>query len=98
SDRKQISTKGLNAAFPQSPGGAGKPEIITSQAQLAKSPALKGAEAEIRKRVNFEKEKLVFIAWNGSCSDRFSIEPKVIDEKFVVSFKVTPGPLTDLYK
>ena len=52
----------------------------------------------LRWEFDAEKEKLLFIAWNGSWSDRFSVEATIRDEKFVISFKTSTGPHTDLYK
>lgn len=100
---KEVPTKGLKIAFPKMPGGIKKPEIVTSAAQLAESPALKGAADEIGKQIDFDKQKLVFVAWSGSSGDKLLMETKFADTKppntkLVVTYRVTPGAETDLYK
>jgi hypothetical protein len=94
----EIPLKGLKIAFPEKPGGPAKPEVITSAAQLAESPALKGAAEEIGKHVDFDKQKLVFVAWLGSVSDHFTVEVNLDDTRLVVACKVVPGHYTDLHK
>ncbi len=98
SDVKEIPTKDLKIAFPENPGGPGNPEIITSAAQLSRSPALNDAAEEIQKRVNFDKEKVVFLTWFGSFADRFTLEVKHSEGKFVLTFQVRAGFNVDRYK
>ena len=95
---KEISTFGLKITFPADPGGTANPEIITSASQLSESPELKDAAEEIKKQVDFEKEKLVFIAWYGSFSDQFTIEWNFSDKRTIVSFRVRPGSSLDYSK
>ncbi len=87
---KEIPTKDLKIAFPKS-GKATEPTEIKTTDELTKSAALKDAADEIKKQVNFEKEKLVFFAWGGSGGDK--ITP---DEKTVGTFTLTRGLTRDL--
>ena len=95
---KEIPLKDVKVVFPKKPGGLKMPEVVTSAAQLADSPALKGAADEIKKHVDFDKQKLVFVAWLGSSADKFSTETKTVEGKPVLVFRVVTGNLTDLYK
>jgi hypothetical protein len=87
---KEIPTKGLKIVFPEK-GKVTEPTEIKTADDLAKSEALKGAADEIKKQVNFEKEKLVFFAWSGSGGDK--ITP---DAKTAGTFTYTPGLTLDL--
>jgi hypothetical protein len=95
---KEIPTKDLKIAFPENPGGVKKPDVITSAEQLGGAPALKGAADAIKKRVDFDKEKLVFVAWRGASDDVFALAVKFIDAKPVLAFQAVPGTRTDLFK
>jgi hypothetical protein len=95
---KEIPTKDLKIAFPENPGGVMKPDVITSAEQLTKAPALRGAAEAIGKRVNFDKEKLVFVAWRGASDDKFALGVKFIDAKPALAFQAVPGTRTDLFK
>src|SRR5262245_17386622 len=66
---KEIPTKDLKIAFPKG-GKASEPTEIKTADDLAKSPVLKDAADDIKKQVNFEKEKLVLFAWSGSGQDK----------------------------
>jgi hypothetical protein len=100
---EEISLKNLKVTFPMKPGGIKTPEVVTSAEQLAKSAALKDSADEIKKHVDFDKQKLVFVAWQGSSEDKFSIttkpaDPKSPDAKFIVTFHIVPGKSVDLRK
>jgi|GEM_PF-2514676 len=95
---KEIPTTDLKIAFPEKPGGASKPEIITSAAELAQHTPLKAAGDGIKKQVDFEKEKLVFIAWFGSSGDQFSMTVRLSDDKLILAFQASPGLHADRYK
>ncbi len=87
---KEIPTKDLKITFPKG-GKATEPTEIKTAEELTKSAALKDAADEIKKQVNFEKEKLVFFAWAGSGGDK--ITP---DEKTAGTFTLTRGLTRDL--
>lgn len=100
---KEVPLKGLKIEFPKVPGGTKKPEVVTSAAQLEESAALKGAADDIKSHVNFDKEKLVFVAWQGPSGDVLTPELKPADSKppgakYVLTFNRTPGKTTDLFK
>src|SRR5262245_57518297 len=95
---KEIPCKDLKIAFPAKPGGIKTPEVVTSSEQLSKSAALKGAEDDIKKQINFEKEKLVLLAWIGASDDKFLIETKTVESKPAILFRVVSGARTDQYK
>jgi hypothetical protein len=87
---KEIPTKDLKVAFPKG-GKADQPAEIKTADELSKSAALKDAVDEIKKQVNFEKEKLVLFTWGGSGGDK--ITP---DEKTAGTFTLTRGLTRDL--
>jgi hypothetical protein len=72
---KEIPTKDLKITFPKG-GKATEPTEINSAEDLAKAPALGGAADEIKKQVDFAKEKLVFFAWGGSGGDKVTADEK----------------------
>src|SRR5262249_21727898 len=92
---RELPISRLKIAFPSDPGGTANPEVITSAKQLSESAELKGAAEEIKKQVDFDKEKLVFIAWYGSHSDQFEIGWRLSDKKTIVSFRTQPGRSLD---
>ncbi len=95
---KDIPLKDLKIAFPAKPGGLKTSEVVTSTEQLSKSAALKSAEDDIKKHVNFDKEKLVFVAWLGASDDKFTMSMKTVESKPVIAFRVVSGVRTDQYK
>jgi hypothetical protein len=86
---KEIPTKDLKITFPKG-GKASEPSEIKSAEDLAKSAALKDAADEIKKQVDFAKQKLVFFAWGGSGGDKVTA-----DEKTVGTFRYTGGLTRD---
>lgn len=88
---REIATKELKIVFPERGGKATEPTELKSADDLAKSAALKGAADEIKKQVNFDKEKLVFFAWQGSGGDTLSA-----DEKTAGTFSLVRGKTKDL--
>jgi hypothetical protein len=93
----EIALKDLKIIAPEKPLTPPKSEIITSTAELAESPALKSAADEIKKLVDFDRQKLVFVAWLGSSADRCLVGTKLADDKLVVAFLPRPGSPTDLH-
>lgn len=87
---KEIPTKDLKIAQ-QRGGKATEPIEIKSAEDLAKNDQLKGAADDIKKQVDFSKEKLVFFAWGGSGRDKL-----VADEKTPGTFRYTRGLTRDL--
>ena len=86
---KEIPTKDLKIVVPER-GKATEPAEIKTADDLAKSEALKDAADDIKKQVNFEKEKLVFFAWGGSGRDQIAA-----DEKTAGTFTLTRGLTRD---
>jgi hypothetical protein len=95
---KELDTKDLKVTFPEKVPGVANPVIVGSADELAKSAILKDAADAVKKLVNFEKEKLVVFAWQGSGGDKMSAEAKTADGKTTVAFLVTPGFTRDLRK
>jgi hypothetical protein len=93
---KEIPTKGLKLTFPEKPTGTKTPDVITSEADLAKSPLFKDASDGITKHLDFAKEKLVVFTWSGSGQDKIDAEAKTTDETTTVTFKYAPGRTRDL--
>jgi hypothetical protein len=68
---KEIATKDLKIAFPKM-GKATEPTAITSAEDLAKNPVVGAAADDIKKHIDFEKQKLLVFAWSGSGGDRIT--------------------------
>jgi hypothetical protein len=86
---KEIPVKDLKIGFNEK-GKATAPTEIKTADELGKNEFLKGAADDIKKHVNFDKEKLVFFSWGGSGGDK--ITP---DEKTAGTFKLTRGLTRD---
>jgi hypothetical protein len=91
---KEIPTKDLKLVFPKS-GKATEPTIFTAADDVAKSPVVGGAADEIKKQVNFEKEKLVVFAWGGSGGDKLATDITTADKKTTAVFTLTRGLTRD---
>jgi hypothetical protein len=91
---KEIPTKDLKLAFPER-GKATEPATITSAEDLAKNAVVKGAADEIKKQVDFSKEKLVVFAWGGSGRDRLTPVLRAEDKKATAVFSYAPGLTRD---
>ncbi len=70
---KEIPTKDLKLAFPDKSGRATEPAVVTSADDLAKNPVVRDAADDLKKLVNFEKEKLLVFAWQGSGQDKVTL-------------------------
>lgn len=92
---KEIATKDLKVT-PMRGGKATEPKEITSAEDLAKSPVLKDAADDVKKSVDFSKEKLVLFAWAGSGGDKLAPELKGEDKKVTAEFVLTRGLTRDL--
>src|SRR5829696_6869802 len=77
---KEIATKDLKLAFPQR-GKATEPATITSTEDLAKNAVTKDAADDLKKQVDFTKEKLVVFTWGGSGGDKLATDLKTADKK-----------------
>lgn len=73
-DVRVLASKGVT--FNDSKDNAPKPVEIKSADELAKSPLFADDDGrkEIKKQVNFEKEKLVVFVWAGSGQDKLTGE------------------------
>jgi hypothetical protein len=92
---KEIPTKDLKVKFPEKGGKATEPAEIKTAEELAKSPVAGGAADEIKKQVNFDKEKLVVFAWGGSGGDKLATDLKTADKKTSAVFTLTRGLTRD---
>jgi hypothetical protein len=77
-DVREIDLKGLKQP---ADGRADKPAVITSAEELAKAIPDEKARERIGKRVDFEKERLLYFAWTGSGQDRLSWSVNVLCSK-----------------
>jgi hypothetical protein len=66
---KEISTKDLKLNLTRG-GKATEPTMIATAEELAKNPILKDADDDIKKQIDFDKQKLVLFAWSGSGGDK----------------------------
>lgn len=77
--------------------GEPKPVEITTADELAKSTAFDDANRDaVKKAVNFDKEKLVVLAWSGSGQDRITPELKTTNKKLTAVFTYSAGATDDL--
>jgi hypothetical protein len=73
-----------------------EPAIVTTAEELAKNAVVGKAADEIKKKLDFDKEKLVVFAWSGSGGDKLGGELNTADKKTTALFKLTPGLTRDL--
>lgn len=93
---REIPTKDLKLGSPEK-GKATEPAVITSAEDLAKNEVAGTAADEIKKQVDFAKEKLVVFAWAGSGQDKVAAgELKAADKKATAPFTYTRGLTRDL--
>lgn len=92
---KELPTKELKVT-PARGGKATEPTEIKSADDLAKNPTLKDAADDVKKLVNFEKEKLLVFAWAGSGQDKVAVTGETKDGKTAVTVTYTPGLTRDL--
>jgi hypothetical protein len=93
---REIPTKDLKVKFPEKPGKATEPAAVTSAEALGNNPVVGGAADEIKKQVNFDKEKLLVFAWAGSGQDMVAVTAAEKDKKTVLTVTYTPGKTRDL--
>src|SRR5438045_2034971 len=65
---KEIPTKDLKLTFPKT-GKATEPTTVKTAEELAKNPVVGAAADDIKKQIDFEKQKLLVFAWSGSGQD-----------------------------
>ena len=84
---KEIPAKDLKVKSPEKGSKTTEPTIYTAAEDVAQSPVVGGAVEEVKKQVNFEKEKLVVFAWRpGKALDRHYHR----DKKTTVEFTTSP--------
>jgi hypothetical protein len=90
-----IPTKDLKVMFPAK-ANVKEPTIIASTDELAKSPIVKDAADDLKKQIDFAKDKLVVFAWAGSGQDKLASDLKSEDKKTIAEFTLTRGLTRDL--
>lgn len=92
----EIATKDLKVA-PAKGGKPKEPVTVTSAEELAKNPVVGGAAEELKKSVNFDKQKLLVFAWAGSGQDVVTASIGAdSDKKPIVYVEYLPGRTRDL--
>jgi hypothetical protein len=92
---KPIPTTDLKLTFPKA-GKPTEPAVIGSADELAKNEVVGGSAAELKKQVDFAKEKLVVFAWGGSGGDRVAADGLKTDGgKTTAAFALTRGLTRD---
>jgi hypothetical protein len=86
---REITVKGL----PTERGRLGKPEKMTTEAEMKKVVLDESAQKEISKQVNFKKEYLLLFRWAGSGGDRVTF---TTDKNGDVTFAFKRGLTRDL--
>lgn len=92
---KELSTKELKVA-PARGGKATQPIEIKTADELSKNAVLKNAADDVKKLVDFEKEKLLVFAWAGSGQDKVAVTAETKDGKTVLAVEYTRGLTRDL--
>lgn len=92
---KELDTKELKVT-PVRGGMAAEPTVIKSAEELAKDPVLKDAADDIKKSVDFTKEKLLVFAWSGSGQDKVTVTGETKDGKTALTVEYTRGFTRDL--
>ncbi len=92
---KEIPTKDLKVT-PAKGGKPTEPAVIKSADELAKCPVCGGAADDIKKHVDFAKEKLLVFAWSGSGQDKVAVTGATKDGKTELTVTHTPGLTRDL--
>ncbi|MBP3958159.1 hypothetical protein J8F10_23160 [Gemmata sp. G18] len=92
---KEIPTKDLKVKVPDG-GKASEPTEIKTADDLAKSPVLKDAADDVKKSVDFSKEKLLVFAWAGSGGDKVALTGDTKDGKTALAVTYTRGLTRDL--
>jgi hypothetical protein len=85
---REIEAKDLKVDFEK--GNVTKPQVIASAADLEK--AIPNAD-EVKKQVDFSKEKLLLFAWSGGSSNQ--LRGKLTDDGKRVNFTFIPGRVRD---
>jgi hypothetical protein len=92
---RKLELKGAKLGIPK--GNLTKPAEITNAEQLAKAfPDEQELQANIKKQVDFAKEKLLYFAWSGSGGDSLSFQVEKGDKGPVVTFLYKAGLTRDL--
>jgi hypothetical protein len=94
---REIPTNGLKLKLPEG-GKPTAPAEIKSAEDLVKSPVVAGVADQIKKQVDFSKEKLVVFAWGGSGGDRLSADLKTDGGKATVVFTHRGGLTLDFHE
>ncbi len=93
---KEIPTKDLKITPPKT-GKVTEPTTITSAEDLAKNPIVGGAADDIKKQIDFDKQKLVVFAWSGSGGDSVTASIGAdSDKKSIVYVEYIRGKTRDL--
>lgn len=65
---KELPTKDLKLTHPKD-GKPTEPTTVKSAEELAKNPVVGGSAEELKKQIDFDKQKLLVFAWSGSGED-----------------------------
>jgi hypothetical protein len=91
---REIDLKGLK--LPEAKGMVEKPTVITSEEELKKAVPDEDAQKQIKKDVDFSKQKVVMFAWSGSGQDSLTFKEDKTDKGLAVMMTFQPGKTRDL--
>jgi hypothetical protein len=91
---REIDLKGLKLG--DASGTVQKPTVITSDEELKKAVPDDDAQKQIKKDVDFSKQKLLFFSWAGSGQDQLSFKEDKGEKGLAVVFTYQPGRTKDL--
>ena len=91
---RTIDHKGLNLGAAK--GEFAKPAMITSTEELAKAIADEKTVADLKKQIDFAKEKMLFFSWSGSGGDKLSFSTTKGAKSVAVSVLYVAGLTRDL--
>ena len=69
---------------------------MKSPEALEKDPVLKDAAADLKKQIDFDKQKLLVFVWSGSGQDKLAVTAASKDGKTALAVEHTPGRTRDL--
>lgn len=93
---REIPTTDLMLTFPAKPGKPASPTVITSADDLAKNEVVGKAADDLKKLVDFTKDKLLVFTWSGSGQDNIFVAITTAGDKKSVAVVFMPGKTFDL--
>jgi hypothetical protein len=92
---REVSLKDIK--LPNARGGNVKePTVITSDEELKKAFPDEETQTQLKKEVDFSKQKMLFFAWAGSGGDQLTFTEEKGEKELAVILSFQPGKTKDL--